>query len=260
MALLIGGRLSGHMLSLLDGSEAFLTGVFPRVPDISRLHVAVPTAQALLKSSETHLAHMAIPYSVSIHEDYLNRCIDMMCRAKGQAPSTIKPYKRKLVRIYTTLTEFGLASPPQRMGDPFELVRRIRNQIVHDSGAIGDVLSFYRSSEKLPDEWRGMAKRDLDHRDDAHLRLEAAELYAALGVLKRLADWLNKALQAAIDRPAWAAIVLDAFSTQGPEGNPDQVAKRLRGFIRHNYGVLGLTPNDVAAAATAQGRPVHWRI
>lgn len=258
IALLIGGRLSGHMLSLLDGSEAYLTDIFPRLPDIAKLHVAVPTAQALLRSSETHLAHMAIPYSVSIHEDYLNRCIDMVCRARGQAPSTIKPHKRKLGGIYSTLVGLGLDSPPQPMGELFELVRKVRNQIVHENGMIGDVLSFYRGSKQLSDSWQRLAKRELDRRDDAHLHIEAPELFASLGVLKRLADWLNKALQSALDRPTWAAIALEAFGAGDPKGNPDQIARQIRGFIRHNYGALDLTRADLTAAAAARGFPEHW--
>jgi hypothetical protein len=253
MALLVGSRLSRHILTLMDGSDAFLTRVFPKLPGVSRLHVPVPRARELLADSERHLALMAIPYSVTIHEDFLNRCIDMFCVASGLSPADVGYNDRKLGNIYTTLTRLGLPHVPGLDRTLFELVRRTRNQIVHNGAQAGDVLVFYESDAAISARWQLLAKRDLASDGGTGLRLEANELFACLAVLKRLADEMNLSLQRGIAPGGWAAIAVDHFASGMSRGNPEQTARRLIGFVRHNYGPIGLSDELLLAEANRRG-------
>jgi hypothetical protein len=254
VALLVGGRLSNHMLSLMEGSDSYLTEVFPQLPGVARLHVPIPKARSLLEDSERHLARMAIPYSVSIHEDYLNRCVDMLCVAKGDPPSAVSFHKRKLGNIYATLGKLGLPAVSAGDGNLFELVRRIRNQIVHETAQVGDVLSHYRSDPAIGPAWTVLAKRDLDMSEDGkYLRIEASELFGCLAILKKLADQLNLSLQSTLNLEAWVAIAVAAFSRAFKPGNPNQTARRLLGYVRHNYGALELPEGLVVSEAVKQG-------
>lgn len=254
VALLVGARLSNHMLSLMEGSSSYLTEVFPQLPGVTRLHVTIPRARSLLENSERHLALMAIPYSVSIHEDYLNRCVDMMCVAKGDPPSGVSFHKRKLRNIYTTLEELGLPAVSVGDGHLFELVRRIRNQIVHEGTLVGDVLGHYQSEPGIGQAWRVLAKRDLNKSEDGqYLRIEASELFGCLAILKKLADQLNVSLQSTLNPNAWVTIAVGAFLQEMKPGNPNQMARRLLGYVRHNYGALALPEGLVVSEAVNQG-------
>lgn len=133
----------------MDGSHVSLTDAFPRVPGFKRLNVRVPDARRLLDEAERHLASVAIPYSVSIHEHYLNGCVDMLCAAQGTEPDAISLNQRKLSSIYTTLTRLGASIDANPLIELFALTRRIRNRIVHYRGDAGNLIEHYKSKASL---------------------------------------------------------------------------------------------------------------
>lgn len=114
------------------------------------------------------------------------------------------------------------------------------------------VLSHYAADASAADAWRSLAKRDLTEYQNLYLRVESNELFACLAVLKKLADQVNVSLQATLGPSAWASVAVGAFTRNPKPGNPDQVTRRLLGFVSHNYGLLQLPKEAVLAAVKAQ--------
>lgn len=78
MALLAGSHLASHTLQLTDGSAHLLPEIFPRVPHIRRFNLETSQARLLLLDAEVHLAAMAVPYMLAIHEDFANTCLKLL--------------------------------------------------------------------------------------------------------------------------------------------------------------------------------------
>lgn len=236
----------------MTGSVVFLPEAFPALPDVQRLNVGVPDAQRLLEGAEAHLAQMAIPYMVSVHEDFVNRCVDMVFRSQGKSPEDLDYKTRQLVRIHDTLVGLGAKSPEPTLLVIFDLVRRIRNQIIHDNGRQGDVVDVANQmAEEARVEWRRRAKRPLASDGSGRLLLGSSELFAVLVSLKSLVDQINVAMQSTLSVDAWAQIAIEDFLSTHPRGmNPEQTRRKLRGYTSHYYAGLPDVQNIIERAVS----------
>ena len=104
MALAIGARLAGHLLSQSPDEDAdrLLPDVFPTVEGAQKLNRTVEDARLLISSAETHLAYMAIPFALSVHQTYCVQALRLL-RRDGIDTATDDPFLIRLEHLHERL-------------------------------------------------------------------------------------------------------------------------------------------------------------
>jgi len=92
LALIIGSRIGKQELESLPSEDhrRYLPSLFPSVPDIERLNIRVATAVSKLGDAELAYAYMAIPFVVSVFNEYLLNSAMMIADA-GKWPIAKRP-------------------------------------------------------------------------------------------------------------------------------------------------------------------------
>lgn len=259
MALLVGSRLAVHTLSLTAGSDMRLSQIFPRVPHIERFDLTTDVAQALLDSSEEHLAVMAVPYVMALHENMMLHCCSMlvpvgrMSRPQIRSLSAKSMHDKFATSAGATFTEDYLQT--------FQLLRTARNSQIHEGGLSNLECSDTRAALSSGAEtiWRrytGAAPPSWNVGDRVVLR--QPELVAALAVTDRLAREANEMLQPLVPRATWAQIAVDDALAEGfdASGDRNKRLRRLTAFARRYYRAIGIPASELRAAGRAAGLDV----
>ncbi|MGY1942667.1 hypothetical protein [Nocardia asiatica] len=249
MALLAGAQLSAHLLRLTEGSDRLLPEVFPAVDHIQRFNLKSDDARLILLGADAHLGKMAVPYVLSLHEDYMRTCIEMLAQnnlcskvlAKGNLVSLHPDFERTTGHTFDT-----------DMMSYMTVLRLMRNAVIHNGSTVTQVLHDELAKWTASQEqgWFDLAKRNPralrigDRIDFGH-----GEMIAALAITKRLDREANLGLRAALPRTCWAALVVDEIVADQPKVLHDiKVAlRKSRGVARHHYGVIGLTDAELSS-------------
>jgi hypothetical protein len=263
MALLIGSRLGEHALANSAASpSAMLPELFGRIDGIERLNRTVGDAAVLLARAEEHLVYMAIPYALSVHGSFISASAEML-RAAGHDEAASQrsiDRQRDLSHLPLEVAHEYVEERCRLDLDPtllqlFHLSRRVRNRIIHFSGATGSrLLGEYRQLPKpVREGWERLARRPLTEAvDDGRLALRDGELIAVLATSRHLAQDVSNLLAHTIDRTSWADIAVADYRALYPQrfGERDKRHRRVKGFADRYYRPLRLTAEEIADACT----------
>lgn len=253
MIQLASSRLTSDRLSHCDDQDAFLPDAFPHVPDLRRMNRRLSDVAVLVREGERHFTYMAVPFALSVYHAYVVQCIRLV-KQRLDAEEETGPVTLDLV--HEALASVAGEAISEDLARMFDLVRHIRNRIIHYGGTEGSHLSDKWNAMSTPakQSWERLARRPLPIQgSDREMALGLDELIAVLALTKRLAVEVNGVLQTAVPLEQWAAIAVDDYRESQPTRFA-HVATRIRrvmGFVRINYGALSLTSKHVEAAIAA---------
>jgi len=133
MALLVGAQLAFSSLSITQGSSVSLSAMFPAVRHIERFQLRPDRARRELGASEEHLARIAIPYALSVHEDYVTQVKDDL--AGIPLPLALRGRRWNAENMHAILMD-ALGQPSLPDLTTFEALRRLRNSLIHSGGVV----------------------------------------------------------------------------------------------------------------------------
>jgi hypothetical protein len=249
MALLAGAQLASHLLQLTRGSQHLLPEVYPNVPHIGRFNLTSDRAADLLNSADVHLGAMGVPYALSVHEDYLRSCLELLSR-DGRCSASVVGYNLALQHgaiERATGQKFSADSLTQ-----LTTLRKMRNCTIHEGGRADSSLVSHitRWKPSVTTAWLLLAKRSPQHlRVGDRVTFGHGELILSLAVTKSLAREANEQLQPTLSRTLWADLVIEELLADSPSAKraPDGFRKTL-GVARYYYSPLGLTEDELRAA------------
>lgn len=251
MGLLAGAQLSTHFLQLTRGSELLLPDIFPNIAHIKRFNLRSDRAADILGAADTHLGMMAVPYVLSLHEDYLRTCAELLRTAGLCSKSAASANLNELHRNIATATGSVYTSDIIAYIDALRLMR---NCVIHNGGQVSQSLldSLSTWNQQLKDGWYANALNDpttLTLNDV--IEFGHGEMIAVLAVTKRLDRETNIMLQTSLPRSTWADMVIADVEEQQPSlcfKNPDLALRKARGVARHHYLPLGLVDTELVDA------------
>lgn len=133
-------------------------------------------------------------------------------------------------------------------------MRLLRNAIIHAGGLpSADLLTVSRTlsaeSAKNWEDLTGITPSVLVS-SGRPVNLNQGELVAALAITKSLAEQLNEGLQKALPRDVWADLLCEDFRTElSKYTHEHQRARKLPGYARKNFSVIGLSRDEIKKAA-----------
>jgi hypothetical protein len=265
MALLIASKLGSHQLAgSLAQPDTRLTTLYAALPGIRRLDVSVARASDLMRDAERHLAFMAIPFVLAVHESLLLSTVALL-RQEGidyQSSHWQYAYAKDIGRIGLARLHQYIAERVAMNFDPahlalFLFANRVRNRLIHHRGVpTPSLMSDY--SKGLGGHrslWEGLTHRSLTVRRDTTLELGEGELIAALALTGRLAIELNESLQPpTLDESVWARLAVEDYRASYPERFvKPQYVRRVLGFARALYTPIALDESDIRTALSTLG-------
>ena len=204
-------------------------------------------AADLVMAAERQLVFMAIPFILSVHHAYAVDCLELVMG--GDRSVLTEPTSRDdLVRleiVHTRLMDECGTRLPNDLLALFDLLRHIRNRIVHFAGVQGSHLAAKWRGLSLTARsgWEEVARGSLPLGGSSEeLELGFGELIATWMVVTRLGREMNEAVARAVPRDRWAMIVVNDYRGEHPS-RWAQVAtrtRRCRGFARRTTLHLAL--------------------
>jgi hypothetical protein len=256
MALLAGSKLAINTLRLADGSTMRQSQMFPRVQHIERFDLKIEDAAQLLDDAETHLAVMAIPYVLALHEDYMLQSASMLVSSRMMSASTLRSLTAKSMH-----EQFAAASSVTLSANSmllFHFLRTMRNAHIHQGGICGAELATARSALTATAEamWFKLAGTPAPHYVIGdQVSLGQGQLVACLAVTSALTKEVNVALQSVVPTAKWAEMAIADAKVEGigMTGNPNQRIRALSAFTRRYYDAVAIPDADLRAAGLAAG-------
>ena len=250
MALLVGSRLAAHLLTANAGSSAYLPEIYPAVSGIERLRLRADAASLLLRGAERHLSSMAIPYIWASYEALVESSIKILVQAsKGtmnvsEYQTGMKGRHDYIQRVTGSLLEVDDLAL-------VDLVRRIRNCIVHDGGLKnGQVLKAWSVlSTTAKARWVSDTRRDL-RLAGGRLDILSGEVIGSLAVTKHMARQISSLLGAVVSKATWSKIIVDDFLANYPGlpsvvNDPPVLRRKVEGWARMYYSSAGVATKEL---------------
>ncbi|MEU5985040.1 hypothetical protein [Streptomyces sp. NPDC047434] len=256
MGLFAGAGLASLLLHPMTQAPAPLSMIFPRIEEISRFDLSIEKARAILDDAGPHIGNMALPYLLSLHEDYMRSCLELLVK-----DGLITPKSASKAPVSKIHEEFGVAvgTPlPQDSLQQFHVLREMRNCLIHMGGVIDDrlVAAVAACSHGALAGWTNVTKSSpRAFKKGDPLKIGAGELALGFAVSKLLARTVNEFLVSGLTRPTWIDVILEDMASHGP-GIPANVDERLRkalGYARFNYIWIGATPIELQDGLTRMG-------
>lgn len=258
-ALLVGSRLSAHVLQLNAGSRHPLSELFPRVEHIRRFNLQTSKAQSLLRDADHHLASITIPYVLAIHEDFVKSAFNYLATKDSSTGH------RKSVRAHNMHEElFNVTNSPAPDSwlASFHTLRTIRNTIIHSGGIVDEGVS--RAIEHMNEEavsgWTritGQPPQSL--LESATVTLKAEHIFIVFAVVKQLGREINAAYISFLERPRIAKECVQDFYTvnnrsKSPKTRNSSGWKRsLVAHAKFLYKDMRFTEDELLHAARSLG-------
>lgn len=251
VTLLISSRLGRHVLDLFRGSESYLPEVFPEIDEVRKLNRSISDTRTLMEESERYLALMAIPFVLSIHQEFTLQCVRLLL---NQADLDLEPSSLEKMHEYLLSGSNGGKLDADELS-LFQLTRRIRNRILHYGSLAGSgerTVYTQTLNENARELWERRAGRPLSVNPGEPIGLGAGELFATLAVAKALADATNELLVEELPRERWALMAAEEYAQVA--GTKKLSQSQLRGFAgfcsRQRFQNLKLTDDEVGTAWT----------
>jgi hypothetical protein len=204
-----------------------------------------------LQRAERALADMAVPFAVAVYNEYLVdvvRLFDEFARTPG-------PNSTQLGDLHAHIATTHGVAISGRQRELFDLLAHLRNRIIHAGGRAGQHLVDLAKalSPGAQDAWTRVAGRPFPTPVPGKpLELDRGDAKAALATADHYASEMNRAMQAAFSQPFWADLVVDDYRTRHPLAwrHPLKRLDSICGYAAREYGVLGLSRQDVSDALT----------
>jgi hypothetical protein len=233
-----------------------LATIFPEINEVARFNLSIAQAQLILENSGTHVARMALPYLLALHEDLLNACLHLLAKEKiitlKKALSTSASRAHTVIEVAT-----GQKFPVDSLAQ-FHVLREMRNCLVH-KGGIADA----RLVETVNDLSRGAvagwkkqtAKTPRNLKEGDSVCISTGEIVLALAVTKKLARCANTIAADSLSRTTWVDVALEDIQEFGPgiPANKDERFRKVQGYVRHYYSAAGITQQDLEAGLIRLG-------
>jgi len=256
IALLAGARLASHTLQLTIGSAQLLPAMFPSVKDIDRFNLVPDNARLLLDDADSSLATVAVPFALSIHEDFVVGMLTLLSDfGVPIVPQGTNISAGSMHKLFFTST--GQTSPTSNL-ELFHVIREMRNSQIHSGGVASSRLKGKIQSLSLParSSWlrlTGQSYTDILDSDD-RVVFTMGHMIASFAIVKQLGRDVNNALALFLTKSQWAEIAVADFAvdTAQPRNSPGW-KRSLTGFARFNYGRISLSDTDLENASRTGG-------
>jgi hypothetical protein len=256
MGLMAGAGLASHLLHPMVKADVPLATIFPEINEVARFNLSIAQAQLILENSGTHVARMALPYLLALHEDLLGACLHLLAKEKlitlKKALSTSASRAHTVIEVAT-----GQKFPVDSLAQ-FHVLREMRNCLVH-KGGIADA----RLVETVNDLSRGAvagwkkqtAKTPRNLKEGDSVCISTGEIVLALAVTKKLARCANTIAADSLSRTTWVDVALEDIQEFGPgiPANKDERFRKVQGYVRHYYSAAGITQQDLEAGLIRLG-------
>lgn len=193
IALIVSSQISARFLSSENEPSKLLPEIFPDVGHIGRAAWKPEHARSILAQAEDHIATMAVPYILAVHEGFIRECRTLV----GLSQST------RAWELHETLSRHASSVFDSGSLCQFHVLREMRNSVIHNSGKahqylidrVGDLTSsalqdWQKQTGFLPTGWQSG--------DDVHIRI--SDLIMALATTKVLAKEANRMIIACHER------------------------------------------------------------
>lgn len=255
MGLLAGSKLAESVLRLTEGSSHRLAELFPKVPHVNRLNLKTEHATHILSTAENHLGGLAIPYMLSIHEDYMAGLCEML-DAEGKK-GHVKLKDVGPVNMHEWVEHACGSNFNAETLELFHLLRLTRNAQIHNGGRVHRALAAYMTKDLSAHArtiWERVAGIAFPtYSLDEELALSVFQLVGTFAISKRLAEEANDIVHMALSRETWLKICIDDWADFGKSGNPSQRLRHAKGFARMTYGSLSFTENEITEELVIRG-------
>ncbi len=259
MALLAGSKLAVNTLQLTRGSELVLSAIFPQVPHIKRFNLRADLAAALLDDAEHHLATMAVPYVLALHEEYMRNCASLLFSHGLLSKSQLDALSAKNVHEKVASSTNGAFTVESL--ELFHLARTLRNSQIHEGGRVNDECSAVRAglSRTAVSLWEYLTKEPAAaYAIGDPIDLRQPQLTAMLAITHKLMEEANVILQPAVPTATWASMAIADLLAEGMDlvGNPQQRFRKVVRFTRRYYSAVAIPDTELRTAALAAGLQV----
>ncbi|MBL3666594.1 hypothetical protein JL475_11440 [Streptomyces sp. M2CJ-2] len=256
MGLFAGAGLASHLLRPMVKAAVPLPLIYPDVEEISRFDLSIDKARAILDDAGPHIANMALPYLMSLHEDYMGSCLALLTK---DGLITARSASRSVASKMHEDFEQAVGSPlPSGSLQQFHVLREMRNCLIHRGGVIDERLVAVASacSQGALAGWRKVAKNSPQVlKPGDSLKVGTGELVLGFAVSKLLARAVNELLISELTRDTWIDIILEDMNEFGPgiPANIDERTRKVIGYARHNYPGVRATPDELQEGLTRMG-------
>lgn len=251
MALLAGSKLAVNTLQLTRGSIHQLSEIYTEVEHIERFNLRTDTAMRILDEAENHLAVMAVPYVMALHEDYMSHCCQLLASVGLLSSSRLSDLNAKnMHRTFENASGGTVNAVDLQL---FQVLRCLRNSLIHSGGVASEELEQARWAVGAAGEarWMLVARESLPpFAKGSIVQVGQFHIIATLAITSTLMKDANSILTSCVPREIWADRALqDALvAGQGAVGNPNQRLRSLRRFINRYYLNLQLGDAELIAA------------
>lgn len=214
MALLVGAQFASSSLALSAGSNVLLSSMFPSVPHIERFQYRPERAQRELGASEEHLARIAIPYALSVHEDFVGQVKADF--EKWNVPVSLNGRRWNAETMHEILFESVTTHPNVDLTE-FDLLRRIRNSLIHSGGTVDNYLEegVDRLSPQGSSHWQEVTGRHpAEIVETGRVVLTAGEIMLAFSVVRYLSKVAHQGMLDTLPRSFWLQDFVDGFISE----------------------------------------------
>lgn len=247
MTILVGLGLASNTVNKSHKSNEYLTKVFSAVDHVERMDVTLLSYEAKLVDAESHLAIMAVPYVLSLHEEYVISSLKMVSRAGLINSAALRNVKAKFMHEkFATATS---TSFPADLLNEFHVMRSMRNAFIHNAGVSeGEILTYYaQMSQTSKIKWQTLAEgRSLANiLQGEKIDLAYPEIKLALLITNELSRIINNVLVQKIPKIVWRDILLEDFlSTVDTKKDFKVLERKLKKFALNYYSPITFSEND----------------
>ena len=259
MALLVGAQLAYSSLSIAQGSSVSLSAMFPGVRHIERFQLRPDRARRELAASEEHLARIAIPYALSVHEDYVTQVKDDLVGIS--LPLALQGRRWNAENMHAILLD-SLGQPSLPDLTTFEALRRLRNSLIH-SGGVVDAYVEAGINMLSPDaltRWEQVAGRPPgDSIKSGTVDVGAGEVMLAFSAARHLSLVLHDATLTAFPASFWLNDCVDDFLRGHRETlrSGRLLRAKLEHYAEQYYEDFAFTWSELFGAAQRAGVPAN---
>ncbi|MGW3167119.1 hypothetical protein ACWC9Q_30510 [Streptomyces sp. NPDC001142] len=256
MGLLAGAGLASHLLHPMVKADVPLSTIFPEISEVTRFNLSIKQAQLILDNSGTHVARMALPYLLALHEDYIKACLGLL--SKEGLVTAKKAESTSPSKAHETIEIASGKSFPSSSLTQFHILREMRNCLIHRGGLVDERLintieSLSRSAEAGWKKQTGNTPRNLKRGDV--LGISTGEVVMSLAVSKKLARCANGIVAESLSESTWVDVILDDVEEFGPgiPANADERLRKVEGYTRHYYSATGITRHGLEEGLARMG-------
>ncbi len=263
LGLLVSGQLARFTLGNLDdkAAERKLSDLYPEsaVADVSRFDFRAARAITKLKDAEQELCVMAVPFAISLYNEYLVSASDLLELAHVARPS--KPAEQQMLGQLTGHLKKNGVRVDGEWASLLQLIIAIRNRIVHAAAVPGKgpIAEWSGLQPQARTAWIGVTGRDMPFAGpENRLPWAGPEIRGVFLVVREALRQINLCLQDVLPRDFWADLAVHEMRSTG-----HQKARRSRSggdLVKFanmiGYGPLSLSPaelRDAAAKAPTTG-------